>query len=932
MSSAPAAAHAMPASRASFADAVLELSIAVVLIAVPLFVVPYSSLPFEEAKVGLLRSMALLCLPFLLSILARKHHDHVSPYDPDSKPLLAIAALVLLFGYMHLMSSIYGISPAESFFGTLNRRQGTYSTFCYLIFFCIVITTIRTHEQMDRLLLAVQLAGFVVSFWTLAQFLGIDPNLFFGFAKPTWSTFGNRLFLPAFLIMCVPINLYFVMRACTAMLSIGKTDASSQSQSRSKAFLSICLFFLVLNIFVIVMAQKRGPLLGLMVALLLFLLLLLLGRGRSRLALGLLCSSGLLALPTMFIALWGHRLAILSQLPFLQSLANSFQTGTGLVRVSIWKGIINTLASHPGRLLTGFGAETVSLATPSHMPPLLKQIERPTAIADRAHNEILDLILMHGALGTALFLAIFGFLGYVVLNYLGLIQSKNHKQAWPLSLLTGMLMGFLFPYFTTGQTAYCGMGTGLGLVSGMFIYLLYFTLAKPKRYRIRWDAKAVLLSLLLSALVAHFVEIQFSFGITATRLYYWVIAGMITMAGHFWEKRTGEDPRAEKNELIQLPPAIYIAILGCTASILASFAYLCFGNHHVFYIYSVLICQLSIVLVCCYFFKPHGAPVSGSGSLKPSQNTTPIFVMLGIGILYGVLLFMTEPVVSAVLNAFSNATLATVVAKNVRLIMTYAGIFTIIILGARSWVHLQGVHASSQERTAWLSVFMIILMLPPLVRSNLYYSIADIYTKAGDELVLKGNWQPAHQCFRSAIALEDRQARRHQKLGHFFFERAKLLAEPQKSRSYQEAINWVGASTHLAPRDVSLKNNLARMSSAWSADTQDENHRVHRLKLSAAFYEQALAADPNNTLLWKEAGQVSASLGQLEKAVKRFKHALQQQPNDFESHRNLALLYQAQERYAPALDHARTALRLAPKTEIYKIQALILKLQKQIQE
>ena len=53
-------------------------------------------------------------------------------------------------------------------------------------------------------------------------------------------------------------------------------------------------------------------------------------------------------------------------------------------------------------------------------------------------------------------------------------------------------------------------------------------------------------------------------------------------------------------------------------------------------------------------------------------------------------------------------------------------------------------------------------------------------------------------------------------------------------------------------------------------------------------------------------------------------------PNDFISHRNLALLYQQLSRPADALQHAQSALDQAPEADRAGVQALIDQLQAQL--
>jgi tetratricopeptide (TPR) repeat protein len=924
----------MPEPRVRFAEKVLELSLAVVLLAVPLFVVPYSALPFEEAKVALLRTLVLFCLPFFAIILFRKKHDSNSMDGPGIKHALLFTALVLFFGYIHGMSAFFSVSPMDSISGTQLRRQGAATTWCYLCFFFIVIATIRTQRQIDRVLLAVLLAGFVVSFWALLQYLGLDPNLKDGFEKPTWSTFGNRLFLPAFLILCIPINIYFLCRSLIACRRCNNTFAPARTRVRLQILFLICLLFLALNTFAIAMAQKRGPLLGLAVGLFLCLVLYFLGNGRRKIAVSLLGGGGLLASLLVYIGLAGHRFVILSHIPLVNTLADSFHSGTGLVRYYIWKGAINLLLSNPLRAIFGYGGETLPYVLPAHSFSILKQIERPTAIADRAHNEILDLMVMQGFFGTIAFLLIFGMLGYVAFFQMGLIHSRRHKIAWTSCLCSGSILGGLIPYALSGHTTLSAMGIGLGLVGGFFIYLLWYSVTLSKGHGVDWNAQKLLSSLLLSSLVAHFIEIQFSFGITATRLYYWVLAGMVVGVGFFSSNTATMGADSEQKSRFELPTPIFPAILAGVTIITISFNYLCFGRYHDNFYYSVVACNVCTLLFCWFFARPDRVHEAGLKRPLREKNIAYFMVVLGLGLLYYLAYFILEHAVALMLHLIFKNSILTVLEKSVKLISFYGWVLAIIVSGS-IFIRSRGgphIRLPGKKHTALLYLFMVLLMLPPVVRFNLNYSMADIYTKAGDEWAQSGDWEIAGRCFRYAVTLEPEQAWRHQKLGHLFFMRAKKESEPQKSRLYHEAILRVDKATQLAPLDVTLKNNLARMSSAWAAQADTEKNRFHRLKLTEAFYERALTADPSNTFIWKEAGQISAALGHIEKALKQFNHALKQHPNDFESHHNLALLYQASNQYVSALDHARTAFMLATDPDDrQEIEELISKLKKEIQ-
>jgi len=470
----------MPDKRIQFAENTLECFLLAALVLIPLFFNPYGVLPFEEAKVPLLRSLALLALPFLVfpfvkkGLKARTFTNTGQGWSSG----LAVAALVL--AYTYLLSTAFSVSPSDSFFGMYLRRQGTYTALCYLFFFFVVLRTIHTRRQIEGLLFAFLLAGFTVSVWAILQRLGLDPDVEGSHGTRVWSTLGNPIFLSAFLIMTAPLHLYFLSRSLQRLEECrGQGISSGRSRAEVLFFMMVFLFFAA-NLAALMLAESRGPTLGLFVGLFLLMILHVLRQGRRRAVAGLLVIGGLLILMLVFLSLPGQQSAGFTDMPLLDRLDSAFQSKSGRVRTHIWKGVFDLFVSNPGRILTGYGPETLSLVFPRHNPPMLQYLEKPTAFADRAHNELLDLLVMQGILGLAAFLLFFGILCRFVLKQLGLIPTMKRDIAFGGIVLVSGFLGFLVPYAASGETVYSGLGLGLGLVCGLFLYILFLALTTKR--------------------------------------------------------------------------------------------------------------------------------------------------------------------------------------------------------------------------------------------------------------------------------------------------------------------------------------------------------------------------------------------------------------------------------------------------------------------
>jgi tetratricopeptide (TPR) repeat protein len=287
--------------------------------------------------------------------------------------------------------------------------------------------------------------------------------------------------------------------------------------------------------------------------------------------------------------------------------------------------------------------------------------------------------------------------------------------------------------------------------------------------------------------------------------------------------------------------------------------------------------------------------------------------------------FMLEKKLAELLYPVLRGPLLLVLENNLKLISYYGWI--VVFVFASSLVMLFGHGLREQKKTAfkaaWLFPLLVLMVLPAIVATNLRNQVADIYTKTGEAMMRTKHWDAAHSCFRKAISLEPNQAWRHEKLGFLFYAQAKEYPTPEKDLLFEKAIYHGQKATHLSPLNGALKSNLARMSYTWAADARKEDVRSDRLKVAETLYMKALKTGPNNNLLWKESAQIAAALGRNRVAVQRFERALQLYEHDFESHRNLALLYGELKHYPQALAHAEAALRLAGEEQKVRIELLI---------
>ena len=254
-----------------YADAVMETAWLLALVLAPLFFNVYSQRVFEPDKISLVRTMALFGLVaglIKLFEMLRWRGDEAKRADEDGAvpfwrrplvwPVLALAAA-------YLLSTLLSVTPRQSFWGSYQRLQGTFTMFSYIILFFITLNALRTEQQWRRLQYTIILVSVPIALYGIMQHFHLDP---LPWGSDTVirvaSTMGNAIFLAAYLIMVVPLTIERLVSTVQKMLL---DENGSVMDSLSAATL---LTVLVLQFIAILFTQSRGPWIGLAVGLYIF--------------------------------------------------------------------------------------------------------------------------------------------------------------------------------------------------------------------------------------------------------------------------------------------------------------------------------------------------------------------------------------------------------------------------------------------------------------------------------------------------------------------------------------------------------------------------------------------------------------------------------------------------------------------------------------
>ncbi|HUW13491.1 MAG TPA: hypothetical protein VM537_27455, partial [Anaerolineae bacterium] len=229
-----------------------------------------------------------------------------------------------------------------------------------------------------------------------------------------------------------------------------------------------------------------------------------------------------------------------------------YESGTGMVRNLIWEGGLDLIVPHAPieypptgahpegqpdpinalRPLVGYGPESMYVAYNSFYPPLLGHYESRTASPDRSHNETMDSLVITGLLGFAAYLWMFGGVFTFGLHWLGFLPPDWRRTVFFALQVVGAVVAVAVVIPTIGPHFF-GLAIPIGMVGGLFIYLIVyaFSVYREEGGVPPFHPHTILLTGLLSAVVAHFVEINFGIAIASTRTTFWADAGVLVVAG-----------------------------------------------------------------------------------------------------------------------------------------------------------------------------------------------------------------------------------------------------------------------------------------------------------------------------------------------------------------------------------------------------------------
>lgn len=934
-----------------YCEGLMEAAWLAAVIIIPLFFNVYSSRIFEPDKIAILRSLALLIIGvWFVKVVdeGRIRWENMEAGDSAIKTLLGIPMVVpvLILILSYTLATIFSVTPQTSLWGSYQRLQGTYTTFSYLVIFAGLLSNLRKRSQVDRLITTIILVSMPISLYGFLQRYQLDPIPWGGnVSVRIASNMGNSIFVAAYLIMVFPLTVGRIVEASDLILK----DAPRMALNVARA--TIYMFIAGVQVFALYMTQSRGPALGWLASTFLVFLLLSLRWRKRWLTFSVIGVAMTVAVFLLLLNIKNGPLEGLRQSPALGRFGRILDSDSNnaLVRKFIWQGASELVAPHDAiefpdgskdpynvlRPLIGYGPESMYVAYNPFYPPMLGQVEKRNASPDRSHNETWDSLVITGFLGFIAYLFVFLTIFYYGLKWLGLVQGNEQRIIFLVCVFGSGVVGAIL-LILWGGLAFFGVGLPFGIAVGLILYFAYVALLgtyeTPKSAG--EAARSLTLVVLIAAILAHFLEINFGIAIAVTRTYFWVYCALIILVGLILPRQGEyESPgsslslkdSSSSNEAMNLVQKGQRSKRRKVERTVRTWP-----KTESSWVYKAVVAGFIVTLILVtlnYDFVSNPDNLTSASAIFWS-SLTRLSTRNG-AISYGILaLFITSWLFSAFILSseiseipdlrtwFRAFGMITIISSGISLVMGYIQANRLGALAAFSptnqdelilkvnrigslltqfyfWLFLlifilgfflireRLAQAYRNITWGWIAgPLWLLLVILGTNNKNLRVIQADIAYKMADPFTASNQWLVATLLYDHALDLAPKEDYYYLFLGRSYLEYAKTIQdEAGKKDLVQRAERDLKEAQKINPLNTDHTANLARLYSWWASKTDDPNTKEERGQISSDYYAHALKLSPNNSTLYGEwAILLMDILNRPEEARQHLEHALQLDP------------------------------------------------------
>ncbi|MBL7141891.1 O-antigen ligase family protein [Patescibacteria group bacterium] len=407
---------------------ILEIGWLAIFACSPIFFAPFIYGTWQISEYFLFQVLVeiILFVWLVKLILTTKQFNNLTRYFKFIFP-------ALIFIFILGLAAVFSQSPHYSFWGYYSRKMGYLIWLHFFAFFLILFFNLKNKKQITRIFHIIVAATGIVVLYGFLQILGLDifswkESPFLGYR--VFSTLGQPNFLASWLLLVIPVIFWALFI---------KTHKPFKQFFLRPVF--ICLFLLA--IFVFILTQSRGGWIGFFFAFFFFVIIFAWLKKQKRLTTLLLVLLFLSLIFVVALNLYPFPLNKGDNILVRRFKTLSHLTEAGQLRFIWWQNSLDLIKQKP---VLGYGLETQHLNFVRYYRPEFAALEAINQIPDRAHNDILDILLTSGLLGLVSYLFLIGSVFWLGLRHIFKPNPQAPKypstQVMVLVLLTG-LTGYL---------------------------------------------------------------------------------------------------------------------------------------------------------------------------------------------------------------------------------------------------------------------------------------------------------------------------------------------------------------------------------------------------------------------------------------------------------------------------------------------------------
>lgn len=372
----------------------------------PLVFIKQIIFPFVFSKLLVFQILIGLTFPAYL-VLAWMEPE----YRPKKHPVyLAVGAYFLAMG----ISVVFSVDPFRSWWGNQERMNGYFTLLHFFAWLTMMTSVLRTWEDWEPFLKFQAVVGGAVALTGIWQ-RWVNPNVFLYTAG---DRVGGILDNPIYMGMYQMFMLFLL-----ALLAY---------KTRHRWWWVVYGVIALLGLAGFAAAQSRGPLVGLFMGLFAFAIFFGVTSGKRKQQ---IASVGvvLLAIASYVGLYFARGTAIVQKLRLDRFVDFADTASTRFIAWKIaWQGFLE-------RPLSGWGLDAFHILFNTHYNPISLRYSMYETWFDRAHNTVLDVLSMTGALGFLTYMSIFACLFWTI--------YRAYKRGWISHVFASFLAAIPVAYF-----------------------------------------------------------------------------------------------------------------------------------------------------------------------------------------------------------------------------------------------------------------------------------------------------------------------------------------------------------------------------------------------------------------------------------------------------------------------------------------------------